>query len=82
MMAPDVPVTSKLTCDDPGGVFCVLEEAPHPARAKEKNEIRIATTRKPFNRPILPGESFPLPAANKPHNIPKAGSILANGTAW
>ena len=71
LMAPDVPVTVMLTCEEVGGLLVELLP-PHPIA---KMETINRTPTRPIHRRFL--RAFFLPTPNNIPNTPKPGSRVA-----
>ena len=70
LIAPDVPVTIKLTCVGVGVMELLLEPPPHPMAKSETRRIKPIRL---IHRMLLRVSDFFLPAARSVPNTPKPG---------
>ena len=80
VIAPDVPVTVKLTWDAPG--WEVFDEPPHPTAHSENSEATSINPNMLMDRPRLRTSGFRLRVVKTAPNNPNAGSTPPKTAAW
>jgi hypothetical protein len=80
MIAPDVPVTVKVTWDAAG--WDALDELPHPTAHSEISETTSSNPNTPMDRPRLRVSGFRLRVVKTVQKSPKAGSTPPKTAAW